>query len=199
MDKTTVPEETASNIGKKFNRQDAFIEQIIMNPSKSKISLAIKAGYAIKAIDKTVSRLTNDKAFLKRLEARKDEIQIRLQVTADKVAEEYARIAFLDPRDYYEYTQDGGVTSKKSSATDLKPVYEIEETRSGKGANGKNTIKLKFYNKMDALKALRDMFGYDKPAKHAHLVAGSGQGLDPKRIETAILGLIGTTASTPPS
>ena len=67
MDKTTVPEETASNIGKKFNRQDAFIEQIIMNPSKSKISLAIKAGYAIKAIDKTVSRLTNDKAFLKRL------------------------------------------------------------------------------------------------------------------------------------
>ena len=99
MDKTTVPEETATTIGKKFSKQDAFIEQIIMNPSKSKISLAIKAGYAIKAVDKAVSRLMNDKVFLQRLEDRKDEIQVRLQVTADKVAEEYARIAFLDPRD----------------------------------------------------------------------------------------------------
>ena len=55
---------------------------------------------------------------------------------------------------------------------------------------------LKFYNKMDALKALRDMFGYDKPSKHAHLIAGSGQGIDSKKIESAIIGLLGGT--TPP-
>ena len=50
---------------------------------------------------------------------------------------------------------------------------------------------------MDALKALREMFGYDKPAKHAHLVAGSGQGIDSKKIESAIFGLLGGT--TPPT
>ena len=182
-------------LGKKFTKQDIFIDQIITNPSKSKIQLALKSGYATKSIDKTVGRLMKDKAFLTRLEDRKREIQSKLLVSADKVAEEYARIAFLDPKEYVEYTQDGGIVSKNSSQVDLRPVVEIQESRSGKGSNGKNTVTLKFHDKMDALKALREMFGYDKPTKHAHLVAG-GQGLDQKGIENAILGLLGTTPST---
>ena len=183
-------------IVRKFSKQDTFIDQIIMNPTKSKIQLALKSGYATKSIDKTVGRLLKDKSFMGRLEDRKREIQASLLVSADKVAEEYARIAFLDPSDYYQYTQDGGIMAKNSGQVDLRPVLELEESRSGKGSNGKNTVALKFYNKMDALKALRDMFGYDKPAKHAHLIAGSGQGIDSKKIESAIIGLLGGT--TPP-
>lgn len=194
MDKQDV--ETAM-LGKKFTKQDIFIDQIITNPSKSKIQLALKSGYATKSIDKTVGRLMKDKVFLSRLEDRKREIQAKLLVSADKVAEEYARIAFLDPKEYVEYSQDGGIVSKNSSQVDLRPVVEIQESRSGKGSNGKNTVTLKFHDKMDALKALREMFGYDKPAKHAHLVAGSGQGIDSKKIESAIFGLLGGT--TPPT
>ena len=194
MDKQDV--ETAM-LGKKFTKQDIFIDQIITNPSKSKIQLALKSGYATKSIDKTVCRLMKDKVFLSRLEDRKREIQAKLLVSADKVAEEYARIAFLDPKEYVEYSQDGGIVSKNSSQVDLRPVVEIQESRSGKGSNGKNTVTLKFHDKMDALKALREMFGYDKPAKHAHLVAGSGQGIDSKKIESAIIGLLGGT--TPPT
>ena len=183
MDKQDV--ETAM-LGKKFTKQDIFIDQIITNPSKSKIQLALKSGYATKSIDKTVGRLMKDKVFLSRLEDRKREIQAKLLVSADKVAEEYARIAFLDPKEYVEYSQDGGIISKNSSQVDLRPVVEIQESRSGKGSNGKNTVTLKFHDKMDALKALREMFGYDKPAKQAHRVAGSGQGIDSKKIESAI-------------
>ena len=182
-----------TELGKKFLKQDILIDQIIINPNKSKVALALKAGYATKSIDKTVGRLMKDKNFLERLEDRKRELQARLQVSADRVAEEYARIAFLDPSDYFDYTQDGGIEAKHSGRVDLKPVVEIEETRSGKGSNGKNQVKLKFYDKMDALKALREMFGYDKPAKHAHLIAGSGQGIDSKKIESAIFGLLGGT------
>ena len=183
-------------IVRKFSKQDTFIDQIIMNPTKSKIQLALKSGYATKSIDKTVGRLLKDKSFMGRLADRKREIQASLLVSADKVAEEYARIAFLDPSDYYQYTQDGGIMAKNSGQVDLRPVLELEESRSGKGSNGKNTVALKFYNKMDALRALREMFGYDKPSKHAHLIAGSGQGIDSKKIESAIIGLLGGT--TPP-
>ena len=190
MDKQDVE---TTMLGKKFTKQDIFIDQIITNPSKSKIQLALKSGYATKSIDKTVGRLMKDKVFLSRLEDRKREIQAKLLVSADKVAEEYARIAFLDPKEYVEYSQDGGIVSKNSSQVDLRPVVEIQESRSGKGSNGKNTVTLKFHDKMDALKALREMFGYDKPAKHAHLVAGSGQGIDSKKIESAIFGLLGGT------
>ena len=184
-------------IVRKFSKQDTFIDQIIMNPTKSKIQLALKSGYATKSIDKTVGRLMKDKSFMARLDDRKREIQASLLVSADKVAEEYARIAFLDPSDYYQYTQDGGIMAKNSGQVDLRPVLELEESRSGKGSNGKNTVALKFYNKMDALRALREMFGYDKPSKHAHLIAGSGQGIDSKKIESAIIGLLGGT--TPPT
>jgi len=184
-------------IVRKFSKQDTYIDQIIMNPTKSKIQLALKSGYATKSIDKTVGRLMKDKSFMARLDDRKREIQASLLVSADKVAEEYARIAFLDPSDYYQYTQDGGIMAKNSGQVDLRPVLELEESRSGKGSNGKNTVALKFYNKMDALRALREMFGYDKPSKHAHLIAGSGQGIDSKKIESAIIGLLGGT--TPPT
>ncbi|SVD13424.1 uncharacterized protein METZ01_LOCUS366278, partial [marine metagenome] len=74
--------------------------------------MALKSGYATKSIDKTVGRLMKDKKFLARIEERKKEIQVKLLVSADKVAEEYARIAFLNPSDYYDYTQDGGIISK---------------------------------------------------------------------------------------
>ena len=184
-------------IVRKFSKQDTYIDQIIMNPTKSKIQLALKSGYATKSIDKTVGRLMKDKSFMARLDDRKREIQASLLVSADKVAEEYARIAFLDPSDYYQYTQDGGIMAKNSGQVDLRPVLELEESRSGKGSNGKNTVALKFYNKMDALRALREMFGYDKPSKHAHLIAGSGQGIDSKKIESAIIGLLGGTTSPP--
>ena len=186
-------------IVRKFSKQDTYIDQIIMNPTKSKIQLALKSGYATKSIDKTVGRLMKDKSFMARLDDTKREIQASLLVSADKVAEEYARIAFLDPSDYYQYTQDGGIMAKNSGQVDLRPVLELEESRSGKGSNGKNTVALKFYNKMDALRALREMFGYDKPSKHAHLIAGSGQGIDSKKIESAIIGLIGGTPPPPPA
>jgi hypothetical protein len=41
------------------------------------------------------------------------------------------------------------------------------------------------------------MFGYDKPSKHAHLLAGNGQGITDKSLESAIIGLItGTSQAT---
>ena len=70
-------------IVRKFSKQDTFIDQIIMNPTKSKIQLALKSGYATKSIDKTVGRLMKDKSFMARLDDRKREIQASLLVSAD--------------------------------------------------------------------------------------------------------------------
>jgi phage terminase small subunit len=177
--------------GAMFDKQDLFIEQIIMNPSASKVKLALKCGYATKSIDKTLARVLKDKKFNERLEARRQDLQDRLCVSLDKVAEEYARIAFLDPSDYVTYDKEGNLISKGSDIVDLKPVVTINKGKYGKG------VDLTFYNKMDALKSLRDMFGYDKPSKHAHLLAGNGQGLTSEGLESAIIGLITGTTQPP--
>ena len=192
--------EDGGDIGKHYEKQDKFINLLLLHPNQSKYRSAMLAGYAVKSLEKRVPALMRDKKFLARLEEKKRALEESANVNVDKVAQEYARIAFLDPSEYYKFTQDGGIEVSKSYAIDMRPIAEIEEVRSGRGSNGKNLIKLKFYNKMDALKSLRDMFGYDKPTKHAVAgVIGTEQGLSQKGIESAIIGLLGgVTQTTPP-
>ena len=190
--------EDGGDIGKHYEKQDKFINLLLLHPNQSKYRSAMLAGYAVKSLEKRVPALMRDKKFLARLEEKKRALEESANVNVDKVAQEYARIAFLDPSEYYKFTQDGGIEVSKSYAIDMRPIAEIEEVRSGRGSNGKNLIKLKFYNKMDALKSLRDMFGYDKPTKHAVAgVIGTEQGLSQKGIESAIIGLLGGVTQTP--
>ena len=190
--------EDGGDIGKHYEKQDKFINLLLLHPNQSKYRSAMLAGYAVKSLEKRVPALLRDKKFLARLEEKKRALEESANVNVDKVAQEYARIAFLDPSEYYKFTQDGGIEVSKSYAIDMRPIAEIEEVRSGRGSNGKNLIKLKFYNKMDALKSLRDMFGYDKPTKHAVAgVIGTEQGLSQKGIESAIIGLLGGVTQTP--
>ena len=190
--------EDGGDIGKHYEKQDKFINLLLLHPNQSKYRSAMLAGYAVKSLEKRVPALMRDKKFLARLEEKKRALEESANVNVDKVAQEYARIAFLDPSEYYKFTQDGGIEVSKSYAIDMRPIAEIEEVRSGRGSNGKNLIKLKFYNKMDALKSLRDMFGYDKPTKHAVAgVIGTEQGLSQKGIESAIIGLLGGITQTP--
>ena len=190
--------EDGGDIGKHYEKQDKFINLLLLHPNQSKYRSALLAGYASKSLEKRVPALMRDKKFLTRLESRRNEVEEAVNFNVDKVAQEYARIAFLDPANYYKFTQDGGIEVNKSYTIDMRPIAEIEEARSGKGANGKNMVKLKFYNKMDALKSLRDMLGYDKPTKHAVAgVIGTEQGLSQKGIESAIIGLLGGVTQTP--
>ena len=190
--------EDGGDIGKHYEKQDKFINLLLLHPNQSKYRSAMLAGYAVKSLEKRVPALMRDKKFLARLEEKKRALEESANVNVDKVAQEYARIAFLDPSEYYKFTQDGGIEVSKSYAIDMRPIAEIEEARSGKGSNGKNLVKLKFYSKMDALKSLRDMFGYDKPTKHAVAgVIGTEQGLSQKGIESAIIGLLGGVTQTP--
>jgi phage terminase small subunit len=190
--------EDGGDIGKHYEKQDKFINLLLLHPNQSKYRSALLAGYASKSLEKRVPALMKDKKFLTRLESRRKEVEEAVNVNVDKVAQEYARIAFLDPASYYKFTQDGGIEVNKSYTIDMRPIAEIEEARSGKGANGKNMVKLKFYNKLDALKSLRDMLGYDKPTKHAVAgVIGTEQGLSQKGIESAIIGLLGGVTQTP--
>ena len=190
--------EEGENVGKHYEKQDKFIELLLLHPHQSKYRSAMLAGYAVKSLEKRVPALMRDKKFLARLGDRRRELEEATNVNLDKVAQEYARIAFLDPARYYKFSQDGGIEVNKSYSIDMRPIAEIEEARSGKGANGKNLIKLKFYNKMDALKSLRDLFGYDKPTKHAVAgVIGTEQGLSQKGLESAIIGLLGGVTQAP--
>jgi phage terminase small subunit len=182
--------------------QDAFVNLYIQNKcptSNNKIKdLLVRSGYSTKTVDKTAKNLLTTDKFKKKLEVRRMELAEKYNVSAERVTEEYAKIAFLDPKDYFQYDQEEGITVSESANVDLAPVHKIKELRSGRGRNGKNLIELEFYNKIDALKSIREMMGYDQPTKSitgiAELTAGGG--IDRESIKSAILQRITGNTST---
>ena len=89
------------NIGKHYEKQDKFINLLLLHPNQSKYRSAMLAGYAVKSLEKRVPALMRDKKFLARLEEKKRALEESANVNVDKVAQEYARIAILDPSEYY--------------------------------------------------------------------------------------------------
>ena len=63
--------EEGENIGKHYEKQDKFINLILLHPNQSKYRSAMLAGYAVKSLEKRVPALMRDKKFLARLEEKK--------------------------------------------------------------------------------------------------------------------------------
>jgi len=185
--------------------QDSFVNLYIQEKcptATNKIKeLLVKSGYSKKTVDKTARNLLTTDKFKQKLATRRAEIAEKYNVSAERVAEEYAKIAFLNPKDYFQYDQDEGITVNDSNKVDLAPIQKIKELRSGRGRNGKNLIELEFYSKTEALKSLRDMMGYDQPAKSITAIAGLGAGgtIDRESIKSAILTRITGTPKPDPT
>ena len=193
--------------GKKTNEQmqDAFVNLYISAKcptAHAKIKdLLVQAGYSKKTVEKTAKTLLTTDKFKTKLADRRAELAEKYSVSAERVTAEYAKIAFLDPKEYFQCDQEEGITVNQSANVDLAPVHKIKELRSGRGRNGKNLIELEFYNKGDALKAIREMMGYDQPAKSITAIAGlsAGGGIDRESIKSAILQRITGNSTTTPN
>jgi phage terminase small subunit len=199
--------EEEKEVVKKTNAemQDTFVNLYIQNKcptANNKIKdMLVRSGYSPKTVTKTATTILTTDSFKQRLAIRRMELAEKYNVSAERVTEEYAKIAFLDPKDYFQYDQEDGITVSESSNVDLAPVHKIKELRSGRGKNGKNLIELEFYNKIDALKSIREMMGYDQPAKSITAIAGltAGGGIDRESIKSAILQRITGNPPTDPS
>ena len=182
--------------------RENFVNEYIMTPNDAK-GAALRAGYSENTVSKTSKSLLEHEYVQRRLKERRQEIQEKTDVTPEKILKEYAKIAFLDPKDYFSYTQDDGIQVKDSIGVDMTTIAKIKEQRSGKGKSGKNLIDIEFHDKTDALKSIRDMCGYDAPTKSANITAvtgiGEGQQVNRESIEAAILAQITGTPKAPPN
>jgi phage terminase small subunit len=81
----------------------------------------------------------------------------RTEVTADHVVQELARIAFVDPRQIFEWGPDGVVLRPSKELTDDESaiVAEVSETRSETGGS----LKVKRFDKLKALELLGKHLG----------------------------------------
>lgn len=152
---------------------------------------ARRAGYAPVSASKQGARLRQNPEVAAALERREAVREQRLRITADRVLEEFARIAFADIRDYATWGPDG---------VSLRPVEEIAADASaaiaeisGHGA----APRLKLHDKKAALNALArhlGIFDAAPPASDAKVALDEAALLRAKLMER-----IAALAAAPPT
>jgi phage terminase small subunit len=137
-------------------KQQRFVEEYLIDLNATQA--AIRAGYSEKTAYAAGQRLLKnvETEIASALAARSS----RTEVTADRVVQELARIAFVDTRQIFEWGPDGVTLRPSDELTEDEAaiVEEVSETRSKTG----RSIKAKRFDKLKALELLGRHLGMFK-------------------------------------
>ena len=140
---------------------------------------AIRAGYPTGQAQAIATRLLSKPAIAAAIERMLTARQQQRRVTADRVIEEYARIAFADLRHFLDWGPKGVSLRAKESLDDWQTgaIAAIEPP----GANGKGA-RLRLHDKKAALDALARHFGLFSPQARSASDEPTIDGRDPREV-----------------
>jgi phage terminase small subunit len=135
---------------------------------------AIKAGYAAKSAAQNASALLNNPNIQSYLATLQTKAVTKLDVSRERLIQEYAKIALSDIRTFYN---EAGELLKPHELGDdaarAVQAIEVEEIYDGTGPDRRQigyTKRLKLWSKTGALDSLCKLLGYNEPDKL--LIAG---------------------------
>jgi phage terminase small subunit len=135
-------------------RKEAFCKEYIIDFNGTQS--AIRAGYSEKTAGAIASRLLKDVNIQAKIRENIERRAERTEITADRVIQEFAKIAFFNVKDVITWG-DGG------SYVRLKPMEQVDGTLISEVKNTENGLSIKFHDKMRALEALAKHTGvYDE-------------------------------------
>lgn len=114
---------------------------------------AIEAGYSKRSAHAQATALLKNpkvKAYCDQVLAR---VAKKTEITIERVLEEYAKIAFFDIKSVVDSYNECGVTFKSMDQIDGHCIASIEEVHV---KDGSSFVRMKPWNKMDALRALKE-------------------------------------------
>ena len=128
-------------------KQQAFINEYLLDLNAS--ASAIRAGYAPKNSDKIGYELLGKTLVKQGIQEAMDERSRRTGITADKVLQEFAHIAFDDMRNYLKFYTD---PDTKEIITEVKDSEDIDTRSISEVSRGKDGLfRFKLYCKDNAL------------------------------------------------
>jgi phage terminase small subunit len=140
-------------------KQERFCLEWIVDCNGKKA--AIRAGYMPKSAESQASRLLRNAKVRKRIRQLQKGRANRLQITADKVMNEYAKLAFSDIANVASWTPKGvefipSKHVKKSARATIAEISSETKTRTAEdGAQeSTTTLKVKLHPKLPALDKL---------------------------------------------
>lgn len=102
-----------ATVKKMTAKQERFVAEYLIDLNATQA--AVRAGYSAKSADKQGYKMLCHPAIAAALSAKQGQRLKRLEITADRVLEEIAKVAFLDPRKLF--TSDGS----------LVPIHELDD------------------------------------------------------------------------
>lgn len=147
-------------------KQKRFVEEYLVDLNATQA--AIRAGYSAKSAASIGEENLRKPDIAAAIEAGRSEQQERTQVTADRVLQELASIAFSDLRDVATWDEDGVSLVASSDLSDeaaraLREVTARVETFEGdQGTRTTRHLQVKQHDKMRALELLGKHVGLFK-------------------------------------
>lgn len=140
------------------DKQAAFVAEYLVDLNATQA--AIRAGYSERTAYRIGAELLHKTSVAEAIAAGQAQRAQRVEITADRVVAELAKIAFADPRDLMEWGPDGVKLKASADLTEEQAasVAEVSETTTKDGGS----LKLKKHDKVKALELLGRHMGMFK-------------------------------------
>jgi len=133
-------------------KQEMFVREYLVDLNATQA--AIRAGYSKKtagAVGHEVLKKPEIQAAIQKAMQSRAE---RTQITADRVLEEWSKIAFMDIKEVVDWDENG-ITIRPSAEVDGSLIAEISQIATESGHN----LKIKMHDKMKALDSVARHLG----------------------------------------
>jgi phage terminase small subunit len=140
------------------DKQQRFVLEYLKDSNATQA--AIRAGYSARTADRIGAELLGKTWVAAAIAAKQARLASKLEVSAERVIAEFARIAFSDPRQVATWGP-GGVTLKDSAALTDDAAACVSEVKSKPTEYG-NELTFKLHDKVVALNALGKHLGLFK-------------------------------------
>lgn len=136
-------------------KQQRFVEEYLVDFNATQA--AIRAGYSPRSADSQGSRLLKNRKVSRAIQERMAELSRRTGVTAERIMQELARIAFLDPTKVTDVNT--GKVLPDASPDDRAAIASVKVRRSTSESGDMVEREVRFADKIRALELLGKRFG----------------------------------------
>ena len=160
-------------------KQKAFVSEYLIDLNATQA--AIRAGYSPKTANEQGARLLANVSIAQTIQKAMQDREQRTEITQDRVLQEYARLAFYDPRKLFQ--PDGTPKPIETLDDDTAAALAGLEVREEFEGTGQDRVftgytkKYKLANKLGALDSL---------AKHLGMLDGKGRELE-NEMQTGVI------------
>lgn len=138
------------------DRQELFCQEYMKRRNATRAYLAAY-GCSYAAAKSNATRLMENDDVAQRLDDLRRDEQIRLKVDRQRIIDEAAKIAFVNPADVIDLHT--GHVRKDAAYEDIAAVADVRSMQEETLLGGRVNVSVKMYSKLDALRFLADLVG----------------------------------------